>query len=145
MQLAQILLVEDDEADVVLVRATLAQSKLANTLHHVFNGIEALKFLRREPPYEDKPVPDLMILDLNMPLLNGHETLVKIREDEQMPQVPIVIMTSSARHEDVAKSYAHHANCYVVKPLDLAEFRKVILHVANFWLGIVKLPTKDLG
>lgn len=139
-RLVEILLVEDEEPDVELVRQALKRSKLANNLHRAANGREALSFLRREPPFEDAPRPDLVLLDLNMPIMNGQDALAEIRQDPALSRLPVVVMTSSDRDEDVARSYDLHANCYVRKPLDLNEFMKIVGNIEEFWLGVVTLP-----
>ncbi len=134
-RLARILLVEDEPADVELVRQALAASKFANELTHVDNGQECLEYLR-----SDAPLPDLILLDLNMPVLNGTDTLKVIRRDSKLQHLPVVVMTSSEREEDVARSYELHANCYIRKPLDLTEFTKIVQSVESFWFGVVTLP-----
>ncbi|MEM6954693.1 MAG: response regulator [Myxococcota bacterium] len=137
-----ILLVEDEVADAALVRATLGASGEQNRIHHVENGVEALRFLRREPPYEDAPLPDLVLLDLNMPLLDGHATLERIRKDKQVPFVPVIVMTSSARKDEIARSYELGANCYVRKSLDFDEFQTNVRSIESFWLGVAALPVR---
>lgn len=138
--LAEILLVEDEEPDVELVRESLAQSRLVNRLHHVPHGRAALDFLNRKAPFEDAPSPDLILLDLNMPVMNGQEFLAEVRSDDRLCGIPIVVMTSSDRQEDVARSYELAANCYVRKPLDIDQFQKVVGAIESFWFGIVTLP-----
>ena len=139
-RLAEILLVEDELADVELVRETLADSKLVNQLHHVPDGRAALAYLRGVPPFEGASRPDLILLDLNMPIMNGQETLTAIRADPALRTIPVVVMTSSERSEDIARSYELLANCYVRKPIDLDEFQKIVAAIESFWFGVVSLP-----
>jgi chemotaxis family two-component system response regulator Rcp1 len=138
----EILLAEDEEADIDLVRQATKKFKICNHLHVVRNGAELLSFLRKEGEYRDAPTPDLILLDLNMPIMNGREALEKIRADDTLTHLPIVVMTSSAKEEDIIKSYKLHANCYVQKPMRMAEFEKVVQNMETFWFQIVKLPTK---
>lgn len=141
--LVEILLVEDEEPDAELVRQAFSESKMVNRLHHVKNGREALEFLRNEGAFEHVARPKLVLLDLNMPLMNGRETLEEIRKDTTLRTLPVVVMTSSDREEDVAKSYELFANCYVRKPLDLTEFKKIVNAIEGFWFGVVTLPVND--
>ncbi len=135
-----ILLVEDSPADARLIRETMKDYKIVNTLHHVKDGIEAMAFLRREDKYAGMPRPDLVLLDLNMPRKDGRETLAEIKADPDLKRIPVVILTVSNADEDVLNSYNLYANCYITKPLDLEEFVKVVKGVENFWFSIVHLP-----
>ncbi|MEM9067683.1 MAG: response regulator [Myxococcota bacterium] len=139
---AEILLVEDELADAVLVRKALSTSSLTKIVHHVSDGREAMAFLKQEAPYEEVHRPDLVLLDLNMPVMSGQETLKAIRSDPELSVLPVVVMTSSARDEDVVSSYELHANCYVRKPLDLGDFHETIRSVEAFWLSVVSLPRR---
>lgn len=141
-QVANILLVEDDPADVELTKETLEDSKVEVSLSIVNDGVEALAFLRKQSPYEDAVTPDLILLDLNMPRKDGRETLEEIREDEKLKTIPVVILTTSSSEEDVLKSYGCGANCYITKPVGLEEFSKVVKSIEDFWFTIVKLPRK---
>ena len=140
VKLVSILLAEDQEADIELVRQATKGSKIYNTLYVVRNGIELMSFLRKENEYKDVPTPDLILLDLNMPLKSGREALAEIRADPALTHLPIVVMTSSATEEDILKSYQLHASCYVQKPLTMAEFEKVVQNIEHFWFSIVRLP-----
>ena len=136
----KILLVEDNEGDARLAVEALKDSKVRNDLYHVRDGVEAMAFLRREAPYPDAPVPDLILLDLNMPRKDGREVLAEIKEDPALRQVPVVVLTTSAAERDLVKTYDLHANAYVVKPLGLDRFIEVVQAIESFWFTIVKLP-----
>jgi two-component system, chemotaxis family, response regulator Rcp1 len=135
-----ILLVEDHEGDARLAREAMRDSKIRNTLHHVFDGEKAIEFLRRQGKYSDAPRPDLILLDLNLPKKDGRQVLAEIKMDENLKRIPVVILTVSSAEEDILKSYNLHANCYITKPIDLEQFLKVVKAIEDFWLTIVKLP-----
>ena len=136
----EVLLVEDSEADAVMVEETLLDSKLRMNLSVVHDGVEALRYLQREQPYEAKRVPDLIILDLNLPKKDGREVLAEIKEDDRLKQIPVVVLTTSSAEEDIIKSYKLHANCYITKPLDFDQFAKIVANIESFWFTIAKLP-----
>ncbi len=136
----EILLVEDSPGDVRLTREALADAKLFNRLHVVSDGLEAMKFLRHEAPYEASPPPDLILLDLNLPRMDGREVLAKIKADEALKHIPVVVLTTSAAERDIVESYQLHANCYITKPVDLDQFQQVVRSIREFWFTIVKLP-----
>jgi chemotaxis family two-component system response regulator Rcp1 len=135
-----ILLVEDNQGDADLARAALEDSKMRNELHHVADGVEAIAFLRHKGRYADAPRPDLVLLDLNLPKMDGREVLAEIKSDPDLKRIPVVILTISKDEEDVLKSYNLHANCFITKPIDLGQFMKVVKAIEDFWLTIVKLP-----
>ena len=135
-----ILLVEDNPGDVELTREALEISKMKNNLYVAENGEEAMKFLRKEGKYADVPKPDLILLDLNLPLKDGREVLKDIKSDKDLRRIPVVILTTSESEEDVLKTYDLHANCYITKPLDLDRFIHVVKNIQDFWLSIVVLP-----
>jgi chemotaxis family two-component system response regulator Rcp1 len=137
---AVILLVEDDPADVELTQYTIAKSKVLIDLHVVGDGAEALAFLRREGKYPAAPRPDLILLDLNMPRMDGRNFLSELRADSTIKAIPVVVLTTSQTDEDIFKSYQLGANCYITKPVGLAEFAKVVDAVEEFWFTIVRLP-----
>lgn len=137
---ARILLVEDDPADILMTRKALERSKIAVALDVVEDGEAALAFLQKEPPYEDAATPDLVLLDLNLPKLNGHEVLERMRADERLKLIPVVVLTTSEANRDIAETYAKGANCFVTKPVGLEAFRKIVMEIETFWLTIVKLP-----
>ena len=139
MKPVEVLLVEDDPGDVILTQEGLRASKLHINLHVVDNGEKALAFLHREPPYEDAPRPGLIILDLNLPRINGMEVLKEIKTNEALQTIPTVILTTSRAEEDVIRSYKLGANCYVSKPLNLDEFVKVVSSIDSFWFTVVEI------
>ena len=138
----EILLVEDNPGDARLAAEALKENKVRNNLYHVKDGVEAMDFLRRQDKYADVPVPDLILLDLNLPRKDGREVLEEVKKDPRLRLIPVVVMTSSEAERDLVKTYGLHANAYVVKPIDMAGFVEVVQGVKNFWLTIVKLPPK---
>jgi len=141
----EILLVEDNLADVRLTQETLKDEKLLNNLSVVNDGVEALAFLRREGRYVDAVRPDLILLDLNLPRKDGREVLDEIKRDPDLETIPVVVLTVSEAEKDILASYHLHANCYIIKPLDLNQFSKVVKSIQDFWLTIVRLPPKQGG
>ncbi len=135
-----ILLVEDNAGDARLAREALRDSKLRNTLHHVRDGEAALAFLRRQGAHADAPRPGLILLDLNLPRMDGREVLAELKADPALKCIPVVILTVSRAEEDVLRSYRLHANCYITKPLELEKFIEVVRSIESFWLTIVTLP-----
>jgi two-component system, chemotaxis family, response regulator Rcp1 len=138
-----ILLVEDNPADADLTRETFETSKLHLKLSVTVDGIQALEFLRRRTGYSRAPRPDLILLDLNLPKKDGREILAEIKADDNLRQIPVVILTSSDAEKDIAQSYALGANCYVTKPVDLKAFQTIVQAVEDFWFTVVKLPYAD--
>ena len=137
-----ILLVEDSETDAELTLEALKQGKLQNAVHHVKDGEEALRYLRREAEFKDVPRPDLVLLDLNMPRLDGREVLRQIRADESLKVIPVVVLTTSSHDKDILETYGLAANSYIVKPVDLTSFFDVVKQISNFWVKVVALPPK---
>lgn len=131
---------EDNPADVRLIQEVLRDSKVLNELHVVRDGVQAMQFLRREPPYAEAPRPNLIFLDLNMPRKDGREVLAEVKADPDLRRIPVVVMTSSQAEEDIARAYDQHANCYVRKPVDFDQFHKVVREIENFWFRAVELP-----
>lgn len=140
----EVLLVEDNEDDVVLTRLAFQRLAWPPRVHHVANGLECLKFLRREPPWTEAPWPDLVLLDLNMPGMSGRATLAAIVADEALRHVPVVVLTTSSREEDVAQMYRLRCSGYVVKPVDLARFFDVIQMVCDYWFSAAILPKRPI-
>jgi chemotaxis family two-component system response regulator Rcp1 len=138
---AEILLVEDNPADVRLTREALREGKVRNNLYVAPDGVEALALLRNEGKYADVPRPDLILLDLNLPKKDGREVLEEIKADPALRKIPVVILTSSEAEQDIVRAYDLHANCYVTKPVDLDQFIHVVQSIEDFWFTIVKLPT----
>lgn len=143
----RILLVEDDPADVALIESAIAACDLPTELHLVGDGEEAMTFLNRTGTHTDAPRPDLIILDLNMPRMNGGEVLSAVKADDQLKAIPIVVFTTSAVDADVLSSYAAHANAYVTKPVDLPTFERVVSDIHRFYSTVASLPLapSDLG
>jgi chemotaxis family two-component system response regulator Rcp1 len=139
-----ILLVEDNAGDVRLTLEVLKGSKVRNNLMVANNGREALDCLQRTGKYQSAPRPDLILLDLNLPVMDGREVLEKIKDHDEFKRIPVVILTTSKAEEDILKTYNLHANCYVTKPVDLDQFVKVVKSLEDFWLAIVKLPNHKL-
>jgi two-component system, chemotaxis family, response regulator Rcp1 len=136
----EILLVEDNPADVRLTREALKEGKVYNNLHWAKDGVEALEFLRRQGKHAGAPRPDIVLLDLNLPKKDGRQVLQEIKNDDNLKRIPVVILTTSKAEEDVLKSYNLHANCYVAKPVDLEKFIIVVKSIDMFWLTVVTLP-----
>jgi two-component system, chemotaxis family, response regulator Rcp1 len=135
-----ILLVEDNEADVRLTQEVLQDSKIHNNLIVANDGAEALRCLRKEGKFKGTERPDLILLDLNLPIKDGREVLAQIKADPDFKTIPVVILTTSKAEEDILKTYNLHANCYITKPVDLEQFVTVVNYIEDFWLAIVKLP-----
>jgi chemotaxis family two-component system response regulator Rcp1 len=135
-----ILMVEDNPGDARLTQEALKESKMLNNLHHVRDGVEAMSFLRREGKYGDAPIPDIILLDLNLPRKDGREVLAELKEMPRLKNIPVVVLTTSDAEQDILMSYDLHANCYITKPVDLEKFIEIIRGIENFWLSIVKLP-----
>ena len=135
-----ILLVEDEPGDAYLTTEALKSAKLLNHVHLVEDGVEAMAFLHREPPYADAPRPDLILLDFNLPRKDGRQVLSEIKNDPSLNAIPVVVLTTSSADEDVLQSYNLRANCYITKPVALEQFMTVIKATQEFWLTIVKLP-----
>lgn len=138
----EILMVEDNPGDVRLTREALKGAKVSNTLRVVEDGAAALDFLYQRGDYGDAPRPDLILLDLNLPKKNGREVLEEIKQDAQLKTIPVVILTTSQAEEDVVRAYSLHANCYITKPVDFAQFTKIVRTIEDFWLSIVTLPPR---
>jgi CheY-like chemotaxis protein len=136
----EILLVEDSLGDIRLTLEVLKDSKIANRVSVVRDGVEAMMFLRHEGVYNHEPRPDLVLLDLNLPRKDGRETLAEIKADETLRRIPVVVLTTSDAEADILKAYDLHANCYITKPVDLDQFIQVVRSIEDFWLTIVKLP-----
>ena len=139
----EILLVEDSPSDAFLTREAFNSSKLLNKLHVVDNGVDAIAFLRRESPYTEAPRPDIILLDLNLPKMDGREVLQEIKTDDDLKIIPVVVLTSSEAEEDVLKSYNLHANCYVSKPVEFDKFARAVRAIREFWFTVVTLPQQN--
>ena len=138
----EILLVEDNEADVRLTIEALKEGKVRNRLAVARDGVEALEFLRRQGKHQNAVRPDLILLDLNLPKKDGREVLAEIKDSEDLKRIPVVVLTTSKAEEDILKTYNLHANCYITKPVDLEQFISVVKSIDDFWLTVVRLPAK---
>jgi len=135
-----ILLIEDDPGDIRLAQEALKEGKVQNVLNVVSDGMEALDYLFKRNGFENSLRPDLIILDLNLPKKDGREVLARIKQDDNLKRIPVVVLTISKSEEDILKTYNLHANCFITKPLDLDKFIEVVQAIEDFWFTIVKLP-----
>ena len=145
MKPVEILLVEDNDGDIRLTERAFKKGKLLSNLRIVKDGVEALEYLRHEGAYahSDLPPPDLILLDLNLPKLDGREALATIKNDNRLSHIPVIVLTSSKAEEDVCRSYKLHASCYIQKPVDWKQFTDVITTLEEFWFNIVRLPGRS--
>lgn len=139
----EILLIEDNPADIDLTRETLELARIRNRLHVARDGIEALAYLRQEGKLADAIRPDLILLDLNMPLKDGREVLAELKGDPDLCTIPVVVLTSSNAEKDVVGTYDLGANCYITKPIDLDQFADVVKAIEEFWFLVVRLPNQS--
>ncbi|MES9538510.1 response regulator [Spirillospora sp. NPDC049024] len=137
-----VLLVEDDPGDELMTREAFEHNKVGNTLHVVRDGAEALDYLYRRGDHPDAPRPDLVLLDLNLPKRDGREVLEEIKTDPELASIPVVVLTTSSAEEDILRSYKLHANAYVTKPVDFDQFIKAIRQIDDFFVTVVRLPTR---
>ena len=137
----EILLVEDSLADARLTKRALLKGRVAINLHVVRDGVEAMAFVHKRAPFVDAPRPDLILLDLNLPRKDGRAVLAEIKSDDRLRTIPVVVLTTSVAPEDIATCYQLHANCFLVKPVDLQAFTSTILAIEEFWLTRTMLPT----
>jgi two-component system response regulator len=136
----EVLLVDDDPQDVDLTLEVMEMAKVRLSISVVGDGKEAIAYLKKEGDYSNVKRPDLILLDLNMPKMNGHEVLTQLKNDDDLKSIPVVVLTTSSAQEDIASTYNGGANCYVTKPVGLDEFQKVVEAVENFWFTVVKFP-----
>jgi CheY-like chemotaxis protein len=137
-----VLLVEDDPGDVLMTREAFEENKVANNLSVVSDGEAAMAFLRKQGEYADAPTPDLVLLDLNLPRMDGREVLAAMKGDEELHRIPVVVLTTSEAEEDVLRSYSLHANAYVTKPVDFERFIQVVRKIDDFFVQVVRLPSR---
>lgn len=142
MRPIEVLLVEDDPGDVLMTREAFEDYKVRNRLHVVHDGVEAMSFLRRTAEHAEAPRPDLVLLDLNLPRMDGREVLQEIKSDPQLSSIPVVVLTTSEAEEDVLRSYSLHANAYVTKPVDFERFIDVVRQIDDFFVTVVRLPLR---
>lgn len=135
-----VLLVEDDPGDVLMTREAFKDNKLANRLSVVPDGVDAMAYLRKEGQFADSPRPDLVLLDLNLPRMDGREVLAAMKSDPELRRIPVVVLTTSEAEEDVLRSYSLHANAYVTKPVDFQRFIEVVRQIDDFFVSVVRLP-----
>lgn len=138
----EILLVEDNPGDIILTKEAFAEAKIKNNIHIAKDGEEALSYLSRHNGYEHCVKPDLILLDLNLPKIDGREVLDNIKSDENLCHIPVVVLTSSEAEQDILETYELHANSYVVKPINLDQFINVIHAIESFWFTVVTLPNR---
>jgi chemotaxis family two-component system response regulator Rcp1 len=139
-----ILLVEDNTLDVRLTQDALTRSKLVHNLQVVGDGIEAMAYLHAAPPYSHSPRPDLILMDLNLPLKDGREVLAEVKADPDLHSIPVVILTDSTLDEDIIDTYELHANGYIIKPVAIEQFYATIRKIKEFWMSVVVLPSKTM-
>ncbi|MCR6720126.1 MAG: response regulator [Chitinophagaceae bacterium] len=137
-----ILLVEDNEGDIVLTLEAFKDGKLKNSIQVVRDGEEALQYLHQQGPYLNATLPDIILLDINLPRMDGKEVLLYIKSHDQFKLIPVVVLTTSSSEKDISDVYASFANCYITKPVDFEKFTKVIRSIEEFWISIVQLPVK---
>ncbi|MBN9382094.1 MAG: response regulator [Chitinophagaceae bacterium] len=140
MQEIHILLVDDNEGDVLLTKEALAEAKIVNRISVAYDGVQALRFLKKEPPFMEQESPDLILLDINLPRMDGTEVLSIIKSDPDLKRIPVIMLTTSSSEKDILTSYDNYANCYITKPVDLERFMDVVRTIEDFWISIVKLP-----
>ncbi len=140
----EILLVEDNPGDIRLTREAFQTGRVRNNLHVVTDGVEALAFVNQQNQYQNAPVPDLILLDLNLPKKDGRQVLAEIKASPHLKRIPVVVLTTSEADQDILKAYEMHANSYITKPIDLDQFFKVIKSIEDFWLTVVRLPGRIL-
>jgi two-component system, chemotaxis family, response regulator Rcp1 len=141
---AEILLVEDNDNDVELTRQGFKKCKLLLNLHHVKDGEECMAFLRKQGKYSTAPTPDLLLLDMNMPRMDGREVLIEMVADESLKAIPVVVLTTSAQDEEILKMYKLRCNSYIIKPVDFEKFIYVIRSIAEYWFTVVALPVESV-
>lgn len=143
LQPINILLIEDNPGDIRLTKEVLKEGKIRNNLSIAMDGEEAIAFLKKQDNYKEVVTPDIILLDLNLPKKDGREVLAEIKADDSLKHIPVIVLTTSAAEQDILNTYAHHANCYITKPVDFNQFISVIRSIELFWLTIVKLPSKE--
>ncbi len=143
-QPADILIIDDSKSDTLLMEEAIKQTMLANNIYIVHEAGEGIKFLNKKDQYADMPRPDLILLDLKMPDFDGIEFLRVVKKDPRFEFIPIIVLTTSSDRSDIAQSYRNLANCFIVKPVNFVKFKQVISVINDFWLGIARLPPKNM-
>jgi len=142
MNVVNVLLVEDNEGDIVLTTEALNQGRIKSNVSIVKDGWEAVLFLDKKEKYALEKTPDIILLDVNLPKMNGHEVVKYIKTNPALKHIPVIIFTTSASANDILESYANHANCFITKPVDVAEFQAAIASLEHFWISVVQLPNR---
>jgi chemotaxis family two-component system response regulator Rcp1 len=141
MKEVHILLVDDNEGDILLTVEALNEARIINKISIARDGVEAIRFLNKQHPFADCETPDLILLDINLPKMDGMEVLAVIKTDQELRRIPVIMLTTSSSERDILASYDNHANCFITKPVDLDRFMSVVRTIEDFWISIVKLPT----
>lgn len=144
MKEVHILLVEDNEGDIILTLEAFEESKVKTKISVVKNGQDALDFLFRKGIFSEAEIPDLILMDINIPIYSGHDVLKVIKEDDALKTIPVIMLTTSSNQKDVNKAYQNHTNSYVTKPIEMDDFLKTILKIEEFWLQLSKLPKNNI-
>src|SRR5579863_3665685 len=140
MQQIHILLVDDNEGDILLTKEALDDARIINKVSIAYDGVEAIEFLKTCLAGGAQTMPDLILLDINLPKMDGTEVLSIIKNDPDLKRIPVIMLTTSSAEKDILTSYDNYANCYITKPVDLSRFMDVVRTIENFWISIVKLP-----
>lgn len=144
MKEARILLVEDNEGDIILTLKALQKANVNNAIDVVRDGEQALRFLRKEEPYGQAETPGLVLLDINLPRIDGMEVLTDIKNDAQLRVIPVVVLTTSNSQKDILRSYQQHANCFITKPASFGMFMDVVQTIKDFWINVAQLPKNQV-
>lgn len=134
-----ILMIDDSEQDIMLISDSLNNSGIVKSLEAVHNGEEALKYLRKEAPYQSSILPDLILMDINMPVMDGHEALRNIKSDDHLRHIPVIILTTSSAAKDIKKAYQHYSSSYIIKPYAIADLDIIVDTIRDYWLNTVRL------
>ena len=145
MKEVHILLVEDNEGDIVLTLEAFEESKVKNKISVVKNGQDALDFLYKKGIFKEAETPDLILMDINIPIYSGHDVLKMIKEDDILKTIPVIMLTTSSNQKDIDKAYQNYTNSYVTKPIEMDDFLKTILKIEEFWLQLSKLPKNNVS
>lgn len=138
-----ILLVEDNEGDIILTMEALKEGKVSNKISIARDGEQAIEFLNKQGVYNQVERPDLILLDINLPRIDGKEVLIYIKNNQQLKAIPVVMLTTSTSENDILESYENYANCFISKPMDLDKFFEMVKKIENFWISIVQLPQNN--
>ena len=144
MDLVNILLIEDNEGDILLTTEALNEGKIANKIAIIKDGQSAIEYMNKKGRYEAIEFPDLILLDVNLPKMNGHEVLKSFKSNEKIKHIPVIMLTTSSSEKDIFQSYNNYANCYITKPISVNSFLEVVASIENFWISIVQLPKTTL-